>query len=287
MMMTVKKITLYSVWWWFCWWLIGTRVAVMMKMSTTRGPCGEDDGDDDSLSNNRHSYISTSATKLAHPHAQNMDAGCPVGHGITTHWIVTPKREKKGQAASLTLPASKLLPPGINFADPSTPPLRISPNLNAPPRAWLVHEEKWHPRENIRHTLGTVAFLRRRHWQIKTLGETDLARLSSIRLQNKGFRGTSTSIRVLLVQITKIHSKRLETGNFREPEATYKDSLSARDDYTLSTCKPVSEEENLDRENFYVASLGVIQDSVNRYHSKVWPDTLVNQDCICRRFAAK
>ena len=89
------------------------------------------------------------------------------------------------------------------------------------------------------------------------------------------------------MQITKIHSKRLETGNFREPETTYKDSLSARDDYTLSTCKPVSEEENLDRENFYVASLGVIQDSVNRYHSKVWPDTLVNQDCICRRFAAK
>ena len=139
----------------------------------------------------------------------------------------------------------------------------------------------------MRHTLGTVAFLRRRHWQIKTLGETDLARLSSISLLNKGFRGTSTSIRVLLVKITKIHSKRLETGSFRESETTYKDSLSARDDYTLSTCKPVSEEENLDRENFYVASLGVIQDSVNRYHSKVWPDTLVNQDCICRRFAAK
>ena len=140
----------------------------------------------------------------------------------------------------------------------------------------------------MRHTLGNVVFLRRRHWQIKTQGEKDLARLSSfISLLNKGFRGTSTSIRVLLVQITKIHSKRLETGSFREPETTYKDSLSARDDYTLSTCKPVSEEENLDRENFYVASLGVIQDSVNRYHSKVWPDTLVNQDCICRRFAAK
>ena len=82
-------------------------------------------------------------------------------------------------------------------------------------------------------------------------------------------------------------SKQVAASCFREPEATYKDSLSARDDYTLSTCKPVSEEENLDRENFYVASLGVIQDSVNRYHSKVWPDTLVNQDCICRRFAAK
>ena len=82
------------------------------------------------------------------------------------------------------------------------------------------------------------------------------------------------------MQITKIHSKRLETGNFREPEATYKDSLSARDDYTLSTCKPVSEEENLDREDFYVASLGVIQDQMHRYHSKVRPDTLVNKDCI-------
>ena len=78
------------------------------------------------------------------------------------------------------------------------------------------------------------------------------------------------------MQITKIHSKRLETGSLRAPEATFKDGLSDRDDYMLSTCKPVSEEENLDRENFYVASLGVIQDSVNRYHSKVWPDTLVN-----------
>ena len=120
--------------------------------------------------------------------------------------------------------------------------------------------------------MGTVAFLRRRHWQIKTLGETDLARLSSIRLQNKGFRGTSTSIRVLLVKITKIHSKRLETGNFREPEATYKDSLSARDDYTLSTCKPVSEEESLGREDYYVASCGVIQDQMSRYQCKVRPD---------------
>ena len=82
------------------------------------------------------------------------------------------------------------------------------------------------------------------------------------------------------MQITKTHSKRLETGNFREPEATYKDSLSTRDNYTLSTCKPVSEEENLDREDFYVASLGVIQDQMNRYHRKVRPDTLVNKDCI-------
>ena len=132
----------------------------------------------------------------------------------------------------------------------------------------------------MRHTLGTVAFLRRRHWQTKTQGEKDLARLSSISLLNKAFRGTSTSIRVLLVQITKINSKRLETGSFRASEATYKDSLSARDDYTLSTCKPVSEEENLNREDFKVASLGAIQDQMNRYHSKVRPDTLVNKDCI-------
>ena len=50
------------------------------------------------------------------------------------------------------------------------------------------------------------------------------------------------------------------------PEATYKDSLSTRDNYTLSTFRPVSEEENLDQEDSYIISLGVIQDQMNRYH---------------------
>ena len=74
-------------------------------------------------------------------------------------------------------------------------------------------------------------------------------------------------IRVFLVQITKIHSKRLETGSLRAPEATYKDGLSDRDDYMLSTCKPVSEEESLGREDYYVASFGVIQDQMSRYQT--------------------
>ena len=82
------------------------------------------------------------------------------------------------------------------------------------------------------------------------------------------------------MQITKIHSKRLETGSLKVPEATYKDGLSDRDDYMLSTCEPVSEEESLGREDYYVASFGVIQDQMSRYQCKVRPDTQVNKDCI-------